>query len=126
MSMITAGGAHAATARLDVHEIVRRLNGAVGATLVAALAGARNPKIGYRWARADGPTPHRDSITRLQFAYEQWQQIAAAEGEHVARMWFVGANPRLDWDTPTDAIRDGRFKDVAAAAAAMTDDGYTG
>lgn len=124
--MVTAGGAHAAAIRLDVHEIVRRLNGAVGATLVAALAGSRDPKIGYRWARADGPTPRPESVTRLQFAYEQWGQVAAAEGEHVARMWFLGANPRLGYDTPVDAIRQGRFKDVAAASAAIAEDGFAG
>jgi hypothetical protein len=41
-------------------------------------------------------------------------------------MWFVGSNPLLDYDTPVDAIREGRFKEVAATTAAMAEDGFLG
>ena len=52
--------------------------------------------------------------------------MAEAEGEHVARMWFIGSNPWLDHDSPIDAIREDRFKEVAAAATAMVEDGFSG
>ncbi|HEY8310454.1 MAG TPA: hypothetical protein VIG47_07855 [Gemmatimonadaceae bacterium] len=102
------------------------MNSALGATLVASLAGSKDPKISYKWARADGPEPKNDAVRRLQFAHTQWLAITASEGEHVARMWFIGSNPLLDYDTPVDAIRENRFKEAAAAAAAIVEDGFLG
>lgn len=127
MSISTiAGQARARTARLDIREIVRRLNSALGATLVAALAGSRDRRASYGWAKEDGPTPKVAAVKRLQFAYDQWQLVAGAEGEHVARMWFIGANSWLEDDSPIDAIREDRFKQTANAARAMIDDGFSG
>ncbi|MDJ0318935.1 hypothetical protein [Pseudarthrobacter sp. PS3-L1] len=120
----TTGTAHARTARLGIREIVRRLNAALGATLVAALSGSKDRKISYKWAQQDGPTPNAHAVKRLQFAYAQWILISEAEGEHVARMWFIGANPWLDHDSPVDAIRSDKYRETAAAAAAMVDDGF--
>jgi hypothetical protein len=122
----TTGNAHARTARLDIREITRRLNAALGATLVAGLAGSKDSRISYKWAQQDGPAPKQESARRLQFAYTQWSLIAEAEGEHVARNWFIGANPWLDHDTPVDAIRENRFKETAAATQAMIDDTFAG
>jgi hypothetical protein len=53
----TVTGAHAATARMDIHEVARQLNSHLGATLVAALAGTPDHKLPIRWAKSDGPTP---------------------------------------------------------------------
>lgn len=124
ISTIT-GAAHARTGRLGIREVVRRLNAALGATLVAALAGNKDRKISYGWAQQDGPTPKPAAVKRLQFAYTQWILIAEAEGEHVARMWFIGSNPWIEHDSPLDAIREDRFKEVAAAATAMVEDGFS-
>ncbi|MFZ4892852.1 hypothetical protein ACL9RL_00220 [Plantibacter sp. Mn2098] len=121
-----AGAAHARTARLDVREITRRLNAALGATLVAALAGSKDRSISNRWAKVDGPVPKPETVRRLQFAYRQWEQIAQAESEHVARMWFISANPLLGEETPIDAIREDRFKETAAAVEFMVDDSFAG
>lgn len=79
-----------------VHEIVRRLNGSLGATLVAALAGASDAMTAREWARHDGPEPGSDALKRLCFAHDVWKLVAEAEGEVVARAWFTGANPWLD------------------------------
>ena len=35
---------------------------------------------------------------------------ASVEGEHVARLWFVGANPWLDEISPIEAIKDMRVR----------------
>ncbi|WP_338031427.1 hypothetical protein [Diaminobutyricibacter tongyongensis] len=122
----TTRDAHALSANIGIREITRRLNSALGATLVASLAGSEDPKITYRWAQLDGPEPQAEAVRRLQFAHTQWLAIAASEGENVARMWFIGSNPLLDYDTPVDAIRENRFKEAAAAAAAMVEDGFSG
>src|SRR4029453_4330195 len=87
---------HEQTIRLDLHEVVRRLNKHLGATLVATLAGARDRKLAYKWAQSDGPTPKDEAATRLYAAHAIWKALADAENEYVARAWFIGVNPRLD------------------------------
>ncbi|MGC2941829.1 MULTISPECIES: hypothetical protein [unclassified Brevibacterium] len=111
---------------VDSREIAQRLNDALGGTLVSALAGAADAKSSHKWAKAHGPQPRQDSVTRLIFAYEQWQRVSEAEGEDVARMWFIGANPWLQYDTPVNAIRNGHFRQVADAATALVDDSFNG
>ena len=118
--------AHTRTLKLDIREITRRLNGSLGGTLVASLAGSKDAKLPYRWAKIDGPAPKNEAMRRLQFAYEQWTRLAETEGEHVARSWFIGANPWLDYDTPITAIREDRFKDAGKAAQAVLDDSFSG
>lgn len=117
--------AHTRSLKLDVREITRRLNASLGGTLVASLAGSKDAKLPYRWAKVDGPTPKNEAVRRLQFAYEQWTTLAEAEGEHVARAWFIGANPWLEYDTPVTAIREDRFKDAGRAAQAVLDDSFS-
>lgn len=122
---IDVGAAHGGTARLGIREIVRQLNSALGATLVAALAGSKDAKISYRWARTDGPEPRAEAQARLQLAHRAWTAVTGVEGEHVARLWFVGANPWLGEVSPIEAIKDMRAKDVMGAAAAMTEDRFS-
>lgn len=118
--------AHNRSLKLDIREVARRLNSSLGGTLVASLAGSKDAKLPYRWAKVDGPTPKNEAMRRLQFAYEQWTRLSEAEGEHVARAWFIGANPWLEYDTPVTAIREDRFKDAGKAAQAVIDDSFSG
>lgn len=122
---INIGAAHGGTARLGIREIVRQLNSALGATLVAVLSGSKDPKISYRWARTDGPEPRAEAQARLQLAHRAWTAVASVQGEHVARLWFVGANPWLGEVSPIEAIPDMRAQDVMAAAVAMIEDRFT-
>lgn len=112
--------------RLDIREVTRRLNTALGGALVSALAGAKDTKISHKWAKEGGPNPRPESIKRLLFAYEQLQKVSDAEGEHVARVWFIGANPWLEYDTPVNSIREDRYKAVNAAVQALLDDSFSG
>lgn len=125
-----AGATHNSAYRraiaLDVREVTRRLNASLGGTLVSALAGSSDTKSSHKWAKATGPQPRPETVKRLVFAYEQWQKVAEAEGEHVARVWFIGANPWLYYDTPVNAIREGRLPEVATAAQALVDDSFSG
>ena len=122
----TKHSAHRKAVKLDVREITHRLNAALGGTLVSTLAGSKDTKASYKWAKETGPQPGPEVIKRLVFAYEQWQKVAEAEGEHVARVWFIGANPWLSYDTPIMAIREDRLKDVGNAAQALIDDSFSG
>lgn len=118
--------AHTRSLKLDIREVTRRLNSSLGGTLVASLAGSKDAKLPYRWAKVDGPMPKNEAMRRLQFAYEQWTLLSEAEGEHVARAWFIGANPWLEYDTPVTAIRENRFRDAGKAAQAVIDDSFSG
>ena len=112
--------------RLVIREVTRRLNAALGGTLVSALAGSKDAKASHKWAKEGGSQPRPEAAKRLTFAYEQWQKVTDVEGEHVARVWFIGANPWLEYDTPINAIREGRLREVSHAAQALIDDSFSG
>ena len=113
--------AHAAAARLDIHELVRQLNGHLGPTLVAALAGTPDRRCRFggrrRPARRRGP-----AISGGCSSHRLWTPIAGQESDQVARSWFIAGNPLLDEDTPITAIREDRGKDVVAAVEAFIED----
>jgi hypothetical protein len=126
--MATADSAHAAATRLEVHDLARRLMGVLGATCVAVLSGSRDRKIAYRWVKPDGPKPHTEAEVRMRCAWQAWVLVSAAEGDDVARAWFIGCNPRLaepgsdqDGEQPVIALRNGRYADVLATARAFAD-----
>ncbi|WFP16695.1 hypothetical protein [Citricoccus muralis] len=100
MASTDAGTAHAEMARLGVREIVRRLNQALGVALVASLAGNKGKKVSYGWAKVGGLEPKDDSLARMMLAYRAWTHVAEAEGDHVARLWFISANPWLGEISP--------------------------
>lgn len=110
---------HEGTTRQSIHETTRQLTSHLGPTAVSYLAGAKSRKQAGRWADADGPEPRPDAKRRLMAAHRAWQMISTAEGEYVARNWFVGANPRLDEASPLDGLRDGDVAKVMAAARAF-------
>ena len=109
--------AHARSIRMDIHEVVRRLNTHLGATAVAALAGSRDSKLPYRWAKET--EPGQGVQERIYTAHRVWVVIADAESDHVARTWFLGNNPILGETSPVLALREGRTKEVTEAAEAF-------
>jgi hypothetical protein len=66
------------------------------------------------------------ALERLELAEAVWCTVQGAEGPEVARAWFIGGNPWLGDDTAITAIREGRFKEVIAAAQAVVDDSFRG
>jgi hypothetical protein len=103
---------------VEVRDIVMQLNKGLGATLVATLANVRDPKLPYRWARIDGPTPGDESQKRLRAAHDAWNMIEKTKGEKEAKVWFTSENPLFDEDAPVMALREGRLKEVVNAADA--------
>ncbi len=116
MGSNTVIAAHEETARLNIHELVQRLNSHLGATVVAALAGVRDSKLPYRWAKPDGPTPNAGAVDRLQFAHRIWLELSDAESDHVARTWFTSSNPLLGETAPYIALREGRTRETLEAS----------
>lgn len=106
--------------------LARHLMAVLGPTLVSTLAGSKDSRAATGWGSLDGPLPSADASLRLECAYYAWQKVSAAEGDDVARAWFVGGNPWLGDDSPITAIREGRFREVDNAAKACVDDSFSG
>lgn len=104
---------------MDIHNIVRELNALLGLTLVAGLSGSKDGKLPSRWAKPDRPEPRQQFVNRLQFVHRQWVLLSAADGDHVARQWFIGGTPLLNEATPITAIREDRHEAVARAVSAF-------
>lgn len=119
MSQASVSSFFARTARMDSHAIARALVSGLGPTLVAAMTGAKDRKLPTKWAKSDGPRPSPMFLHRLQYGYRAWSAIVEAEGDHVARAWFIGGNPVLGENTPLSAIRDDRGADVMQAVQAF-------
>lgn len=120
--MVTTGAhvdTHTQTTRLDVHELVRQLVSHLGPTLVATLANVNDRKLPHKWAKADGPEPRQESHARLLAAHRVWSDLSNAEGQTVARAWFIGANPRLGERSPAMVLREGDLQAVLAASKAF-------
>ena len=117
---------YAETTRLDIHVLVQRLNAALGPTMVAAAAGAKDRGAPTRWAKADSSPINTKFEMNLRMTYRAMKAISEAENVHVARAWFIGANPILDEDTPITAIREGRHRDVVRAFTAVVNDEWAG
>lgn len=111
---------------LDIREIVRRLNSGLGTTLVGGLAGSTVQGISHQWQKSNGPEPSPEAQERLRLAHRAWTAVSSAEGEHVARLWFIGSNPWLRGDSPIDAIREIHSKNVMEAAKAMVEGRFSG
>lgn len=106
--------------RLDIHDLTRELNENVGAVVVAAMTGAGNRSLPYKWA--ENVDPRREAEDRLRLGYRVWRILYDNEGRNIALAWLVGANPRLEEQTPVTCIRELRTKDVVGAAQAFVDD----
>lgn len=109
------------TTRITIHEISRQLVSHLGPTLVAMLAGVKDSKLPHKWSKADGPEPRLEANKRLQAAHRVWNKVSQVETEHVARNWFIGANPRLNEESPVEVLREGRISEVVAAADAFVE-----
>ncbi|GAA1115725.1 hypothetical protein [Arthrobacter flavus] len=116
----------ARTTVIGIREIVRRLNVGLGATLVAGLAGSTVRDISREWQKVNGAEPGPEAQQRLRLAHQVWRIISDAEGEHIARLWFIGSNLWLNDDSPIDAIREDRADEVIQAAEAVVTGQFSG
>ncbi|MET3635970.1 MULTISPECIES: hypothetical protein [Curtobacterium] len=118
---VAAGMHHARSTRLDLRELVQELNAALGPTLVAAATGSKDRKLPLKWAKSDGPRPGNDFERRLRLLSRTWNAIAEHEGAHVARAWFIGANPFLEERTPLTAVREDDAAQLGRAVQSFMD-----
>ncbi|MCY1692805.1 hypothetical protein [Curtobacterium sp. SL109] len=112
---------HGRVTRLNIHELVRDLNRVLGPTLVAAATGSKDRKLPIKWAKDDGPRPGADFERRLRLMARTWSVVAEHEGAHVARAWFIGANPFLGERTPLSAVREDDAAQLGRAVQSFID-----
>lgn len=122
MATPTRTEVHRDTARLDIHDLVRTLNEAVGPTVVQTIAGVKDRSMPATWAKPDGPVPRATAQQRLRLGYRVWKTLELAEGASVALAWLMGPNPYLNEDVPLLHIHDLNARAVLSAAEAFIDD----
>lgn len=109
-----------------INQMAQFLISVLGPTLVASLAGIKEVSSVRRWGDATKPeTVPLDSVDRIRCAHDVWRMVSEAEGDDVARAWFIGGNPWLDDCTPIGAIRNGQLRDVQHSAQALVDDSFS-
>lgn len=126
MNVTTATEQFAATTRMPMSELVRRLNAILGPTLVSTAAGSKDPKAAIRWAKSDKSRISPQFEKNLRIAYRAMTAITEVENAHIARSWFIASNPLLNEDSPVQAIRDGRHRDVVRAFTSVVSGDWMG
>ena len=114
--------AHRQSVEFTIGDIARFLQDTLGQSLTAHMAGVSNPKNVSLWAKAE-TTPRAKAEQRLRTAFQVFHMLQEEETPHTVRAWFIGLNPQLDEESPADAIRNDRLKDVLVAAKAYISGG---
>ncbi len=109
--------AHHKSVAFGAADIARFLKDTLGQKLVAYMTSVSDPKAVGRWARGEH-APRPDAERKLRVTFQVFHLLQGEESPHTVRAWFVGINPQLDDETPADAIREDRLKDVVVAAKA--------
>ena len=107
--------AYAQAYRLDGRELVTYLKDALGRPLVAYIAGIADANNVSRWASGRA-NPDARIWNRLRSVATVHIALSAIVGSREsAAQWLTGANPRLGFKMPVDALRDGNDAEVFAA-----------
>ncbi|MBB2975097.1 hypothetical protein FHX49_000638 [Microbacterium endophyticum] len=114
--------AYSDSIRRTTAEIVEDLRVALGAKLVAYIAGVSETRTVREWAEATRrPTPSTEN--RLRLAHRVVTLISESEGDAVVPTWFQGMNPHLADRSPARVLHEDSFDDavpgVLAAASAF-------
>lgn len=100
-----------------VPEIVDDLRSALGAKLVAYIAGVSETRAVREWADATRrPTPAADE--RLRLAHRIVTLIGWSEGEAIVPTWFQGMNPQLEDRSPARVLHEDSFDEAGARVLA--------
>jgi hypothetical protein len=110
--------------QLDIKEVVRELVDVLGRRTVAYLAGLNSVREVASWLSAE-TKPHRDRDAVLRSALQATRYIVGLEGRDSAAAWFVGTNPRFDFESPAATLRkrgsEGCTEVVRAAVAFVSE-----
>lgn len=108
--------------RHTLPQIVDDLRIALGAKLVAYIAGVTETRTVREWVET-GRRPSRTTEERLRLTHRIVTLIGESEGEAVVPTWFQGMNPHLGDRSPARVLHEDPFDDagprVLAAANAF-------
>lgn len=109
--------AHRTSVDYSIKDVAEVLRHQLGQKLTGYIAGVQDAKAVAAWSQGKRkPQPEADK--RLRAALQVFVLLQSEENAHTARAWMIGMNPQLGDETPAGALRDGRLKDVLAAARA--------
>ncbi|MGJ5667822.1 hypothetical protein QLG13_08130 [Rhodococcus aetherivorans] len=110
--------AHTRSVETRFEDVLAFLQDQIGPNLTAYIAG-RDTSTVSRWIKGDQKPPKEDIERRMRATYRIFQILAETDSNHVVRAWLIGMNPQLDEETPADALREDKLRDVLAAAMAF-------
>ena len=102
-----------------VTELVENL----GKSLVAFTLGVDVSTVG-RWAKAHNLPKNLETERKIENFYTVFRFLikdapdSPERSPHEVRSWLMGINPHLDDGSPAEALREGKYRPVMAAARA--------
>lgn len=97
--------------RRPITEIVANVRAALGAKLVAYVAGVSETRTVREWADgARKPSPAAED--RLRLVHRIVALIGQSEGEAVVPTWLQGMNPQLNDRSPARVLREDAFDEA--------------
>jgi len=109
-----AHGAHRKTTQAAPADIARFLQETLGTGLLAHITAVDRKTIA-RWIAGES-TPRREKEERLRAAFQVFHLLQARDAAPTVRAWFIGLNPQLDDESPSEALRQGKLREVLVAA----------
>jgi len=103
--------AHDRAYRLPIEAVVAELRDALGARLVAYVAGVTETRAVREWAEG-ARTPRSPVPERLRLALQVVEMLQACDSAGVVQAWFQGLNPRLEDRSPARLLREGDLEEV--------------
>lgn len=114
--------AHTQSLGTSPEDIVRQLVAVLGRNVLALIVD-KTPRTVDRWVKDENLRLDPDDDRTVRNTYQIYTLLSAVEGDHTIRAWFMGMNPQLEEDSPSEALADDRFRDVMAAAKAFVTGG---
>lgn len=108
--------AHRATVQVTDTDLVEALTSKLGTRLICFVVDKDKSTIS-RWKKG-APLP-LEASQAFRSIYQVFRLLESGESDHTIRAWFIGMNPQLDDESPIEAVRSGRNKEVLAAARAF-------
>jgi len=109
--------AHRRSVQIGPLDLVAALCDKLGAKLVAFIVD-KDPSTVSRW-KTGATVPPEEELRPLRVAFQVFQLLESAESDPTIRAWFIGMNPQLDDESPSESLRTGNHREVMAAARAF-------
>jgi len=114
--------AHTNSLAVSPEDIVRRLADVLGKNVLAFIV-SRDARTISRWIADTQLRLDPETDRTVRNTHQVYVLLSTVEGDHTIRAWFMGMNPQLEEEAPAEALAEGRFREVMAAAKAYVNGG---